>query len=126
MGVRALIRNQMMLILVGSGSSTSFISRRMVERLGLPLTKCGLAIIKVANGELLRRDQMVQSLEWWANCHTYKSDVRVLELGAYNAILGYDWLKAHNPMHYDWDSRVITFEDEGEKVCLMGNVGQSG
>lgn len=79
--VRALIRNQVMLILVTSGSLASFISRRMVDRLGLPLTKCGLATVKVANGELLRSDQMVESLEWWANCHTYKSDTMVLELG---------------------------------------------
>lgn len=77
MGVRALIKNQVMLVLVDSGRSASFISRHMVDRLGLPLIKCGLAAVKVANGEMMKSDKMVKALEWWANGHTYKSNIKV-------------------------------------------------
>jgi hypothetical protein len=59
----------------------------MVEGLGLPVSPCVLATVKVANGEKLRSDRIVRSLEWWEDGHTYKSDVRVLELEAYDAIL---------------------------------------
>jgi hypothetical protein len=66
---------------------------------------------KVANGDILRSNTMVKAMEWWANGHTYVSDMRVLELGAYDAILGYDWLKGHSPMHCDWEKKVISFVD---------------
>ena len=81
MGVRALVHNQVMLVLVDSGSSASFINRLMVDRLGLVTSKCSPAIVKVANGETLRSDQMVHSLEWWADGHTFRTNMRVLELG---------------------------------------------
>jgi hypothetical protein len=25
----------------------------------------------------------------------------------YDAILGYDWLKGHSPMHCDWEKRLL-------------------
>lgn len=55
--------------------------------MGLPVSPCVLATVKIANGEKLRSDRIVRSLEWWEDGHTYKSDVRVLELEAYDAIL---------------------------------------
>lgn len=126
MGVRALVHNQVMLVLVDSGSSASFINRVMVDRLGLVTSKCSPAIVKVANGETLRSDQMVHSLEWWADGHTFRTNMRVLELGAYDAILGYDWLKQHSPMHCDWEEKVISFSIDGEEVKLKGTGGQCG
>lgn len=30
---------------------------------------------------------MVRALEWWSNGHSYRDDMKVLELGAYDAIL---------------------------------------
>jgi hypothetical protein len=48
--------------------------------------------------------------------------MRVLALEAYDVILGYDWLKQHSPMHYDWINKVLTFCDQGVKVRLQGDV----
>jgi hypothetical protein len=45
-----------------------------------------------------------------------------LELGAYDAILGFDWLESHSPMNCDWGNRVLTFADRGEKVQLVGDI----
>jgi hypothetical protein len=115
-----------LLILVDSRSSASFISQTMVARVGLPTQKCSLATVKVANGEILKSDRVVKSMEWWANGHTYRNDTRVLELGAYDAILGYDWLRTHSPMQCDWEGKIISFEDNGEEVQLMGTAGQQG
>jgi hypothetical protein len=60
MGVRALLQNQVLLILVDSGSSASFISQAMVDRVGLPTQQCSLAKVKVANGEILKSDRVVK------------------------------------------------------------------
>jgi hypothetical protein len=90
-----------MLVLVDSGSSTNFINKQLVDRMGMPVYPCASCKVRVANGEIMYSDTMVRSLEWWANGHTYQSDMRVLGLGAYDAILGYDWLRRHNPMQCD-------------------------
>jgi hypothetical protein len=97
MAVQALLKNQVMLVLVDSGTSTSFVNKQLVDRMGLKVQSCVPAKVKVANGEILISDPMVKSLEWWANGHTYQSDMRVLRLGSYDAILGYDWLRHHSP-----------------------------
>jgi hypothetical protein len=46
--------------------------------------------VKVANGETLLTDQMVPQLSWWCQGHTLATDMHVLNIGAYDAILGYD------------------------------------
>jgi hypothetical protein len=38
-------------------------------------------------------DQMDPGLTWWCQGHTLKAYMKVLELGAYDAILGFDWLR---------------------------------
>jgi hypothetical protein len=46
--------------------------------------------------------------------------MRVLNIGAYNAILGYDWLKSHSPMICHWELKTIEFQDQGQRVHLHG------
>lgn len=54
--------------------------------------------VKVANGEIFITDQCVPNMEWWAQGHTFTTNMRVLDLPAYDAILGYHWLQAHSPI----------------------------
>jgi hypothetical protein len=51
--LRALVGNQVMLILVDSGSSTSFCNANMVQRLQCPVTKTDTLPVKLANGEFM-------------------------------------------------------------------------
>jgi hypothetical protein len=46
--------------------------------------------------------------------------MRVLELEAYDTILGYDWLKKHNPMSCHWDLKIMEFQERGQHVHLQG------
>lgn len=122
MRVRALVGTQTMLVLVDSGSSNSFINKHFVERLGLHTRPCTMARVQVANGDFLSSAAQVHQLAWWANGHTFYTDLRVLELGAYDAILGFDWLESHSPMNCDWGNRVLSFQDRGETVQLLGDL----
>jgi hypothetical protein len=60
-------------------------------------------------------------VKWKARGHVYRTAMRVLALEAYDVILGYDWLKQHRPMHYDWINKVLTFCDQGVEVRLQGD-----
>jgi hypothetical protein len=69
--------------------------------------------VKVANGQTLVSTTMVQGLEWWLQGHTFYSDARVLDIGAYDLILGMDWLEQHSPMQCDWLKKKLTFMHQG-------------
>jgi hypothetical protein len=76
--------------------------------------------VKVADGQTVQSDRAVKSLEWWMQGLTFISDARVLDLAAYDLILGMDWLEQHSPMKCDWLQKSIQFEHNGNMVTLQG------
>jgi len=96
--LRALVKNQVMLTLVDSGSSHSFVSAAFLDRVGIVPVPTVPKQVRVANGEIMISDSYVPQFTWWCNGHTLQSDMRVLHLSAFDAIFGYDWLALHSPM----------------------------
>lgn len=91
--LRALDGNQVLLLLVDSGSSHCFIDTALVQKLQLLPEVLAPTRMKVANGDSLLCTSQVKGLTWWLQGHTFSHDMRVLQLGGYNGILGMDWLK---------------------------------
>jgi hypothetical protein len=88
------------MILIDLGSLTSFISQKIVDRLCLPTEKYKSVRVKVANGEIMvsaagSEGGMVGRWPY------YNHTMRVLDSGAYDAILDFDWLRSHSPMECD-------------------------
>jgi hypothetical protein len=50
--------------------------------------------------------------------HTLHIDMRVLEMSAYDAILGYDWLRTHRPMICHWELKTLEFQEQGKHIHL--------
>ena len=82
--------------------------------------QCQKKKVQVANGQLLFSDQAVPDLQWWCQGHTFTSYMQVLQLGGYDAILGYDWLKLHSPMTCYWDEHKVEFCHQGKAIQLAG------
>jgi hypothetical protein len=111
----------MLLMLVDSGSSTIFISKQMVEKLRLEVEECDLVKIKVASGDIMVSTRRVREVKWWTGGHTFVFPMRVLDIGVYDSILGFDWLRAHSPMNCDWDKKTLEFYYQGQWVQIQGN-----
>jgi hypothetical protein len=107
MRICALVHNKVMLILVDSGSSHNFVGPAFLLQTGIPSQSVAPMQVRAANGEVLSSDHQVKDLEWWAQGYTFHTTMRVLEMGAYDAILGYDWLSAHSPMMCHWDRKLL-------------------
>jgi hypothetical protein len=118
MRIRAVVQKQVMVMLVDSVSSTSFICEHMVQKLALSVYPCSPVNVNVANGASMVCHKMVKKLEWWANGHFYHTYMRVLPISAFEAILGYDWLQDHNLMECDRKTNVISFVDENVPPIL--------
>lgn len=118
--IRALLGNQVMLILIDSGSLGSLVCADFARRVGCSITAAPAARVKIADGSFMTSNQQVHQLEWWTQGTMFRTDMRVLELGGYDAILGMDWLGEHSPMVCDWKGRKLVVPHEGKDVCLQG------
>ena len=65
-------------------------------------------------------NKMVSNLSWWCQGHTFTSGMRVLNLGAYDAILGMDWMKKHSPMVMDWEHHCLAFPHNNTIIQFQG------
>lgn len=111
-----------MLILIDSGSSHSFVSKQFTEIAKLPTVPIPPKRVKLANGEWLSTSSMVKNLQWFIQGETLASDMIVLDMDPYDAMLGYDWLQTHSPMNIDWHSKTMEFSVHGKPVKIQGVV----
>jgi hypothetical protein len=120
MKLRVLVQNKVMLMLVDSGSSHTFVRSAFVARLGLNTIPTSPKTVKVANGDTLVTDQFIPQMEWWIQGHSFHTDMLVLEMGVYDCILGFNWLKSISSVMHDWEARTMEFSAKGKPVKLHG------
>jgi hypothetical protein len=76
--------------------------------------------VKVANDQFLLCDRLLPQLEWHCQGESFTTDLRILELGSYDGVLGMDWLDAHSPMNCQWKEKAISFTHQGNWITLQG------
>ena len=79
-----------MLLLLDSGSTHSFINNNFANSIGVGTVPIPAVLVKVANGQFLNCDSMVTQLPWQCQNHEFHTDLRVLDLGAFDGVLGMD------------------------------------
>ena len=114
------IQNQEVLMLVDSGSSHMFVSSTLAERLQGVRRSISPLKVKVANGGQMHCNTELQDCEWWTQGHSFRNCFKVLPLGSYDVILGYDWLTEHSPMQVDWSQQTMDFQHREQQVRLTG------
>ena len=85
--LRAQVCDQVMLLLVDSGSSHSFISENFTTRIAAKTEELPPVSVRVVNGQRLRYNKLVRKLAWTVPSHTFNTDLRVLPLSAYERLL---------------------------------------
>jgi hypothetical protein len=120
LNLRAMVGNQVLLILVDSGSSDCFINANMLSRVNCVAQSTDPIPVKMANGEFMQCDKRVEQFTWWCQGETFTTSMRVLELGAYDAILGINWLNQHSPMVTDWANHCLAFQHNNKFIKLKG------
>lgn len=118
--LRALVGNQVMLLLIDSGSTHTFVTKNFAERAGCIISPAPTMSVKVANGETMISAEQVKGLNWWTQGHTFATDMRLLDIGAYDAILGVNWLKQFGKTTIDWIDKTVSFNYMGKDITLQG------
>jgi hypothetical protein len=88
-------------ILVDSGSSHTFFSQSLAEKLYGMTTFSPPLHVTVANGSVLNCSAQFLNLSWAVQDYQFQSTAKVLPLSQYELIVGMDWLSAHSPMEID-------------------------
>ncbi|XP_073358167.1 uncharacterized protein [Aegilops tauschii subsp. strangulata] len=118
--LQATVGTQTILVLVDSGSTHSFVNSSFAAGIGAATSTISPISVRVANGQRLHCTAMVPQLQWCIQEHQFTTDMRVLDLGVYDAVLGVDWLARHSPMQCDWQLKTMQFERKGKIVHLKG------
>jgi hypothetical protein len=98
--------------LLDSGAAYTLISPRMVERVGIPYHKKRRPIrVMLADGSSTDYGRGMINFEtldspWTAAGITERTNIGILDLGIVDMIVGYDWLKKHNPK-IDWSQNQV-------------------
>lgn len=108
-------------MLVDSGSSTSFINERLADKLEGIQQMRKPCRVKVAHGGELSCSQWIPKCAWSSQGHDFYTDMKVLSLGTYDAILGMDWLEVHSPMTVDWTAKSAIINTQTGAVHIQGH-----
>jgi len=115
---QGMFQQQPVLILLDSGSSTSFISQHLLSQLSVNPVQCHSLAIKVANGELMQCSAQLPATVWSIQQYQFTHDFKVLPITHYDIILGMDWLQLFSPMKVDWLHRWLVIPYKGTTVRL--------
>lgn len=107
-------------LLIDSGSSSSFINRKLLDDSFEPKMLHRRLRVKVADGAELLCTHEVPGCVWWSQGYQFCCDLKIIPLGSYDIILGMDWLEFYSPMKVDWVKKFIQFEHQGELIQLQG------
>lgn len=89
-------------ILVDSGSSASFLNNDIADQLlQLSRSPCHIAV-KVANGSVLYCSSAIMDCSLDIGVCQFSLDLKILQLGTYDLVLGLDWLEQFSPMKVHW------------------------
>jgi hypothetical protein len=109
-----------MLLLLDSGSTHSFISANFAAHIQAATVLIPAVPVKLANGDFVQCDQMVSQLEWHCQGYKFSTDLRILQLGVYDGVLGMDWLEGQGNMNCNWKGKAISFHHLGDWITLQG------
>lgn len=118
--IQGLINKQEVLILIDSGSSSTFISNAAAQRLGFEQQQAPGVTVTVADGGALKNNTIIPAVTWWTQGHTFSVAARVLDITCYDMVLGMDWLEQHSPMWIHWKRKKLRFTYKGQRITLTG------
>jgi hypothetical protein len=107
-------------LLIDSGSTHSFLDDKFLLQL-TGVSSMRPMSVTIANGTDIQCTTQLAHCSWDSNGHTFQSNFRFLPLGAYDGIVGLDWLIPHSPMLVDWEQKWMNVPHNGGRATLLGD-----
>lgn len=75
--------------------------------------------VTVADSRKMTSTHMCHGFTWWVQHLKFTFDLRVLDMGSFDIILGVNWMKLFDPILFDFHHSTVTFK-EGRLITLQG------
>ncbi|XP_066375064.1 uncharacterized protein [Miscanthus floridulus] len=109
-----------LLALLDGGSTHSFISEEAARRAGLPIQSSPRMTAIVANGERVACPGVIRDAAFTINGSTFHTDLFVMPLAGFDVVLGTRWLGTLGPIVWDFASRSMAFQRDGQRFAWTG------
>ena len=120
MRIKGHVLNQLLHILMDSGSTHNFLDLYTAKKLGCKIrSTCPLNVF-VAGGSKLISQYMVKNFQWKVQGVLFTSDVMLLPLGGCELVLGIQWLSTLGTIKWNFKELRMEFVFQGKKVVLRG------
>lgn len=119
--LQAFIEDKEILLLVDSGSSTSFINSQLAATLQGATPLPSACKVNVADGTQHRCTHFMPQCQWAVGDHQFHTDMKILPLGSFDAILGImDRLEDHN-LDIDWVQKTLKIQQPQGIIHVQGH-----
>ncbi|XP_027172283.1 uncharacterized protein LOC113771935 [Coffea eugenioides] len=109
-------------ILVDTGSSDSYIHHKLVSTRGLSFEYIKPFTVTMGDGNLVTSGAYCPKVSWNVQNNKFCFDLRIMELGDWDLILGVDWMHNYSSITFDFRQLKISMFHQGEVVTLHGAV----
>jgi hypothetical protein len=114
------IQHQQVSLLIDSGSSSSFISSVLADKLSGVVPLSNSVRVQVAGGGILSCSAEIPHALSFIGDIAFQTDLRVLPLTAYDVIIGTDWLESYSPMKIHWKNKWMEIPYGNQLILLQG------
>ena len=115
---KGLVDGQDVKILLDSGATGNFISKKLAKKLNVIITPTkAIRTIKMANKSSEEVNSRIQNLQYQIEEYSDKDNFDVIELDHHDLIFGKKWLKKVNPI-IDWVKNTVTVQMDGKDLVL--------
>ncbi|KZV57865.1 hypothetical protein F511_03434 [Dorcoceras hygrometricum] len=111
--MRGQIKDEEVVVMIDSGASHNFVSRQMVERLGMKIDETVRFGVCLGDGTKVRCQGICHGLEIQLGTYTVAISGHLFELGGVDVILGVDWLRTVGEVLLDWNRMRMRFTEGG-------------
>jgi hypothetical protein len=111
-----LIQGQLIVILIDSSSSNSFLNTSLAPQL-VGISKVANPIsVQVVNGQVIQCQSELHQTSWEIQGVKFISDLKILSLPYYDMILEVDWMQTYSPMQIDWLNKWMVINFHGTNI----------
>ncbi|CAI9102415.1 OLC1v1000680C2 [Oldenlandia corymbosa var. corymbosa] len=114
------IHKELVKILTDTRASKSFINSGLARKMRFATRTIRPYVVTVADGHRIRSDQPCPEAQWSIQQYDIQFDLKVIELGEWDIILGTNWLSRFSPILFDNDKFTIQLSRKGESFILQG------
>ena len=111
-----------LLVLIDSGSTHSFLNKATATDLKCELTATTPLSVTVANGNHMYSHYRCRNFKWLMHGQEFTMDLRVLELGGCDIVLGVDWMRTVSPLTFDFNKLEVEVDMGGKRLTLVGSL----